>query len=439
MGYHLAVARGGIYAGWSHAGRHRVWVRVPAELKRRAEEANGDGPHAGPAWGRLRDVPVAAQAEALAEPFWGRSPLNGTGVDLAGPPIVLVHGIATSSRGMEPLLRELGRRRPAFAPDLPGFGRSDPPLRALDLAGLAESLRRWMLDNHLAPAVLVGTSFGCQVAIELASSHPELAEHLVLLGPTDPAERDRRLYPLKWAASAPRLAPTALRNVIDAGPWQAKRALEQARRDPVEDKLGLIEAPTLIVRGSRDWVTPRSWAKKLAERIPVSRLETIEHAGHMPANGAVGRLAAMIEDFLDGDLARASVASGRERRRTRWIVDGMNVIGTRPDGWWRDRKRAWSRLHHRLEQLAFESGDEVRLVLDGGRPGTWRDNGLVECCFAAGGRNAADDAIVARVEADPRPDTLTVVTSDRELAERVRELGADVVASRRFLDRLEEA
>ncbi|MGH2924142.1 MAG: NYN domain-containing protein, partial [Solirubrobacterales bacterium] len=259
----------------------------------------------------------------------------------------------------------------------------------------------------------------------------------VLLGPTDPAERDRRLYPLRWAASAPRLAPTALRNMLDAGPWQTRRALAQARRDPVEDKLGLIESPTLVVRGSRDWVTPRSWAQKVAERIPVARLETIEHAGHMPANGAVGRLTGMIEDFLAEELEPARVATGSERPRARWIVDGMNVIGTRPDGWWRDRKRAWRRLHHRLEQLAAEGGDEVRLVLDGARPGTWRDNGLVECCFAAGGRGAADDAIVARVEADPRSKTLTVVTSDRELAERVRELGADVVASRRFLDRLE--
>ncbi|MGH2924307.1 MAG: hypothetical protein ACRDKH_09825, partial [Solirubrobacterales bacterium] len=91
------MAHGEIYAGWSHAGRHRVWVRVPAELKRRADAANGDGLHLGPAWGHLRDVPVAEQAEALNEPFWGRSPLNAAGEDLAGPPVVIVHGIATSS------------------------------------------------------------------------------------------------------------------------------------------------------------------------------------------------------------------------------------------------------------------------------------------------------------------------------------------------------
>lgn len=414
-----------------------MWVRVPAELKRRAEEANGDGIHPAVAYGHLRDTPVAEQAEALTEPYWGRPPLNGAGPDLDGPPMVLVHGIATTSRGMQPLLRALGRRRPAFAPDLPGFGRSDPPPRALDMHGLAEALRRWMLDNHLAPAAIVGVSFGCQVAIELASAHPELAERLILLGPTDPAERERRLYSLRWAASAPRLAPTALRNLIDTGPWQAKRALKQARHDPVEDKLGLIEAPTLVVRGRRDFVTPEPWAAKVADAIPVARLVTLDHAGHMPANGAVGRLAETIDAFLDEPLDRAEVPSAEEGSSRRWIVDGMNVIGSRPDGWWRDRRRAWRRLHHRLEAFAAESGDEVRLVLDGARPGTWRDNGLVECNFAAGGRGAADDAIVARVEADPRPDTLTVVTSDRELAERVRELGAEVFPSKRFGDRLD--
>ena len=412
-------------------------MRVPAELKRRAEQTNGDGLHPAVAHGHLRETPVAEQAGALTEPYWGRAPLNGAGPDLEGPPVVLVHGIATSSRGMEPLLLALGRRRPAFAPDLPGFGRSDPPPRALDLTGLAEALRRWMLDNHLAPAVLVGASFGCQVAIELASAHPELASRLVLLGPTDPSERDRFLYSLRWAASAPRLAPVALRNVIDAGPWQAKHALEQARRDPITDKLGLIEAPTLVVRGRRDFVTPEPWAKRVAESIPVARLETLDHAGHMPANGAVGRLTELIDSFLDEPLERADAPARRDNRPTRWIVDGMNVIGSRPDGWWRDRKRAWRRLHQGLEGLAAETGDEVRLVLDGARPGTWRDNGVVECCFAAGGPGAADDAIVARVEADPRPETLTVVTSDRELADRVRELGAEVLTSKRLLDRLD--
>ena len=121
---------------------------------------------------------------------------------------------------------------------------------------------------------------------------------------------------------------------------------------------------------------------------------------------------------------------------TRWLVDGMNVIGTRPDGWWRDREGAWRRLAAQLAAHAARSGDEVRLVLDGRRPGDWVDQ--VETTFARGRRGAADDAIVELVEADPDPASLSVVTSDRELVSRVRELGADVTSARGFLRRLEE-
>ena len=430
------MGKGGIYGGWTHAGRHRIWVRVPAELKERAEQANGDAPQHAIEHGRLLSTTLAAQAEALSRPYWGRFSLNGAGEGLDPVPIVLVHGIATSSRGMEPLLRELGSRHATFAPDLPGFGRSDPRPRALDLTGLAEELRRWLLDNRLAPAVLVGVSFGSQVAIELASRHPAVVDRLVLVGPTDPALRAKRSYALRWAISAPRLAPTAFRNLLEAGPWQAKRALAQAREDPIAEKLAGIEAPTLIVRGGRDRVAPEPWTAELAERIPNARVHTLKRSGHMPANGAAPRLAAAIDEFLAEEHEPTAGTAQDESPLGRWIVDGMNAIGSRPDGWWRDRKRAWRRLAGQLEQLARRTDDDVRLVLDGARPGDWRDSDLVECSFAKGGPDAADDAIVARVKADPSPETLTVVTSDRELADRVRELGAEVMPSSRFLGRL---
>jgi predicted RNA-binding protein with PIN domain len=120
----------------------------------------------------------------------------------------------------------------------------------------------------------------------------------------------------------------------------------------------------------------------------------------------------------------------------RWIVDGMNVIGSRPDGWWRDRQRAWRRLAAQLAAHAARSGDEVRLVLDGRRPRDWED--VVETIFARGRRGAADDAIVELVEADPDPESLSVVTSDRELEQRVRQLGADAIPARTFRRRLED-
>lgn len=118
---------------------------------------------------------------------------------------------------------------------------------------------------------------------------------------------------------------------------------------------------------------------------------------------------------------------------TRWIVDGMNVIGSRPDGWWRDRTGAMARLLAGLETWAAGHGDPVLLVLDG-RP---RDigaaaGGRVDVAFAPGGRDAADDEIALRVRADPDPGELRVVTSDAGLAARVRATGAEVVGAGAF-------
>jgi predicted RNA-binding protein with PIN domain len=121
---------------------------------------------------------------------------------------------------------------------------------------------------------------------------------------------------------------------------------------------------------------------------------------------------------------------------TRWIVDGMNVIGSRPTGWWRDRPGAMRDLVEELEAFAGRGGDEVTVVLDG-KPFDLEGD-AVEVKFASRrGPNAADDDIAAIVGADPEPGAISVVTSDGDLARRVRDAGASVVGAgefRRLLD-----
>jgi predicted RNA-binding protein with PIN domain len=123
----------------------------------------------------------------------------------------------------------------------------------------------------------------------------------------------------------------------------------------------------------------------------------------------------------------------------RWIVDGMNVIGSRADGWWRDREGAMNRFAEDLRSHAAASGDEITVVFDGRRfPSAPPSGGGLEVVFAPGGRNSADDEISRRVNEDADPATLRVVTSDRDLQDRVSSAGAAVVSARALNRWLEE-
>ncbi|MEX0657840.1 MAG: NYN domain-containing protein [Egibacteraceae bacterium] len=123
----------------------------------------------------------------------------------------------------------------------------------------------------------------------------------------------------------------------------------------------------------------------------------------------------------------------------RLLVDAMNVIGSRPDGWWRDRDGAARRLVDALAQLRAADGDAVTVVLDGRPvPGLAEgDHAGVAVRYARRrGPDAADDRIVELLGdcADPR--AWTVVTSDRALRERSEALGAVVVGAGTLLARL---
>jgi predicted RNA-binding protein with PIN domain len=133
-------------------------------------------------------------------------------------------------------------------------------------------------------------------------------------------------------------------------------------------------------------------------------------------------------------------AGGDERRTIRWLVDGMNVIGSRPDRWWNDPDAAVRRFIEELDRYAQASGDDVTVVFDRQprdlSPGR---HGAVTVAFASRrGRNAADHEIAEMVEHDESPSSVTVVTSDRALADRVRLAGARVAPSSSFRRRLDE-
>ena len=116
----------------------------------------------------------------------------------------------------------------------------------------------------------------------------------------------------------------------------------------------------------------------------------------------------------------------------RWIVDGMNVIGSRPDGWWKDRGRAMVTLVDKLGQWASVQGDDVTVVFER-PPSTAITSSLVRVAHAPkAAANSADDEIVRLVQTDGRPHDIRVVTSDKALNDRVRSLGASVYPAESF-------
>jgi predicted RNA-binding protein with PIN domain len=134
-------------------------------------------------------------------------------------------------------------------------------------------------------------------------------------------------------------------------------------------------------------------------------------------------------------------AARRARAGARWLIDGMNLIGSRPDRWWNDPDRAVRRLIHELDRYTAATGEDVTVVFDRGPPDVQPGgHGAAVVAFASrAGRNAADDESVRVLAADAAPPSVRVVTSDKRLAERARLLGAGVLSSGGFRRRLDAA
>jgi uncharacterized protein YaiI (UPF0178 family) len=122
----------------------------------------------------------------------------------------------------------------------------------------------------------------------------------------------------------------------------------------------------------------------------------------------------------------------------RWFVDGMNVIGTRPDAWWNDRDAAMLRLVDMLERWAASEGEDVTVVFERPPSPPIRST-VIEVAHAPRPRpDAADDEIIRRLRAEPAPSAARVVTSDRWLADRASAAGASVEGADSFRRRFED-
>lgn len=117
----------------------------------------------------------------------------------------------------------------------------------------------------------------------------------------------------------------------------------------------------------------------------------------------------------------------------------MNVIGTRPDAWWKDRDAAMARLVDMLERWVASSGEDVTVVFERPPSPPLRSTVIEVAHAPRPKRDAADDEIMRRLREDPEPAQVRIVTSDRHLADSARSAGATVEGAESFRVRLEDA
>lgn len=221
----------------------------------------------------------------------------------AGEPLVLVHGLGVSAdywiRNGPPLAAAGSR---VLAPDLPGFGRTPGPRSGLTVPEQAAVLARWAEALDLGPATYVGHSLSCQSVLELAAREPERVRALVLIGPTGaPGWRmPRQAWRLGIDATREPRKLIALVGwaYLQAGPrhvWHTWR--KGSDHDPLA-LLPRIEAPGLVLVGTRDPVVEHGFARALAAGLPRGRLVWLPRGTHAAQFGVASLFNLEVIRFL---------------------------------------------------------------------------------------------------------------------------------------------
>jgi pimeloyl-ACP methyl ester carboxylesterase len=255
-----------------------------------------------------------------------------------GPPILLIHGMAGSSRTWRAVMGDLAASHLVLAPDLLGHGESAKPLGDYSLGAYASGLRDLLAAIEIDRVTVVGQSLGGGVAMQLAYQHPEVVDRLVLVGSgglgrevswmlralTLPGAE--YLMPLLFPAFTVGAGDSVSRFVSRHGwkaphiseMWQAFASLTDVENRhafvrtlravidtggqsvSAEDRLYLTAfMPSLIIWGDKDPIIPVAHAYSAHEAMPGSRLEIFEGVGHFPHVEAPERFVEVLTDFLD--------------------------------------------------------------------------------------------------------------------------------------------
>ncbi len=240
-----------------------------------------------------------------------------------GPPLVLLHGLGSSGQDWEFQVPNFRDRFRVVTPDLRGHGRSAKPPGPYPIPLLAADVARFLGALELAPAHVVGVSMGGMIGLQLAADVPEAVRSLVAVN-TMPEVfvrtlRQRwmlwqrlaivRLFGMRvWARFlAPRFFPgdehAELRRAF-VERWSAadRHGFLAALRGfvgwSVADRLGEIEAPTLVVAAEHDYTSVES-KREWAARIPRAELVVVPDSRHALPAERPGELNRLMEEFLN--------------------------------------------------------------------------------------------------------------------------------------------
>lgn len=203
-------------------------------------------------------------------------------------PLLLVHGISCCTQTWEPFLRVVVRREDApglIVPDLPAHGRSAKPARLLGMADYAGWTERLLSRLEVGSVDVMGHSMGCQVALALADLHPERVRRLVLLGPTTGGKHVstlRNFTGLLADSTRERLTYNLLLLgvFLRMGPPRYLLTIREMQRDDAFEHARHVEAPALVLQGSRDLIVPKRVGRKLASALCCGTYAEVPRAPH---------------------------------------------------------------------------------------------------------------------------------------------------------------
>jgi len=203
-----------------------------------------------------------------------------------GEPIILIHGLAGSSRWWERNIRALAEHYRLYLLDLPGFGIMRRFRQRYALDEIASGIVSWMEAVGINQAHFVGHSMGGYLCLWIAAHYPERIQCLVLVSPAGiPRVRSLPGYALPLLVALRSLKPRffflLLSDALRAGPLTIVRSAQDLLTRDIRECLKDITAPTLLIWGEYDSLVPPMVGAMLNQEIRQARLLILKKAGHV--------------------------------------------------------------------------------------------------------------------------------------------------------------